>query len=327
MEEFSRERLDKIIHTWPGQFVVSLWKDDKLKVLYFSADLRKLTGMEESRFKSVAAEDALQFIQEGDRPLVASLACQAARGEGDVKFTYRLIRGRGFVWVNGVTRAIASLDGCPVLLSVFAGEPERQTQRSLLDCANISLIVVDRSSYEILYANEMARSLNPESGFCGLSCFQFLFDRSAPCPWCGIPGLSGGNTTTEQLLPHAGKWCKIVFSPVDWHGRAAVSVSAVDISEAVKRQQSLEFDRSSLRKIVDNLPVGICVRRLVDGKVVSCDVNPPLLQMLPVHGKTGDEAERRFFNSRSGHPLIAGGHCAEAQPTGQHCGAYLLPEW
>ncbi len=80
--------------------------------------------------------------------------------------------------------------------------------------------------------------------------------------------------------PVRDQWLNLSCKAMRWHGREAVALYAVDVTEEKKRQISAEIDRKSLELLVSNTPIGIGVCTTREGRVIPLAVNDRFGELL-----------------------------------------------
>ena len=319
--EWNEAMIAAVARANPGDFAIYQLRDGALRTLYRSESLPGLSGMDEAEYRALTAEDAGRIVLEGDRPQVAArLSAFAALPEGtDVSLAYRIAhKTRGFAWILAKARVIGKLDGCPLIAAAFhSGAFGSDDYERLLDCLEGITYVIDRHTYELLYANGTAMRTWDRIDFSGKTCYRHICGREKPCPWCSVPLMKNGFYHTDASYSETlGRWFRIDCRDVDWFGREAVAVYGSDVTEQFERQRSLELDKHSLEATVDNLPVGIGVCRIEkNGKIEVLAINPLIHELLGV-GREGFASADREMLSRV-HPDDRAGLLAEMRRCAQ----------
>lgn len=285
--EFNRQRLTDIVSGNPGEFAVYKINDGKLNLLYCSPKLSETFGMSMEAYTKLAETDAVDVVLESDRPHVRMLIEKVSRGEitEDLDLNYRIKRGDGsLLWVHSRVRVLGMMEGCPVLTILFLNTSlESEGHAFLLDQCSAGVFVVDSESFELLYANSTLRHLQGREDYFGCRCFQFMYGRDRPCPWCPLPSLRYGPVHIEEFhVPGKDLWYRFDLEKMNWYGHRAVAVNMVDISREKLKQTSLEHDKSGLEKIIRYVPVGLSVCEVKGGAITSGVINQGAAKLLGI---------------------------------------------
>jgi PAS domain-containing protein len=286
--ELTESLLSLIAQSNPGAYAIYRVDGGKMTALFRADSLPAISGMTPEEYAACTQDDAAAIILPADRAQVAALLAALLADGKDADFTYRILhKTQGSVWVHATARLLGTLNGVPVLIVVFGSTTyEAEEHAFLLSHSADSVYVVDRESRELLYANEPALRAWGKGDYSGLRCYEYVHGASQLCPWCSIPKMRHGETHQNACYdPACDRWFSIDCIEMNWHGRPAVAVYGADITERIRRQQSLELDKKSLDTIINNIPVGVGVCELQGEKIRSTSVNPQLTEML---GMTAD---------------------------------------
>ena len=295
--EFKQTDLDYLIRTYPGDYAVYRLGSAGLSPLYTSPGLPALSEMDEEEYRAVTGENAVNIVFSGDRAAVeANLTALLAgpQNAGDVDFTYRILhKTLGFVWMNARARIIGEQDGEPVVLIIFHSSAfGAREQADLLSEAIACIYVVDRETRELLYLNEPAIRAFGHGDYAGCRCYRYVCGFDAPCPWCSLERMENGRSREDEFyMPGADRWMQVKCREMDWFGHKAVAVYSIDITEQKKRQTSLEIDKKSLETIVNNLPVGVAVCQMEEGKALTMAINPQFRDLLELRDESSGVAD------------------------------------
>ena len=246
----------------PGDVAIYQIADGKLLALYYAKSLPEMSGMDPDEYAEAIRQDAAALIRESDRGAVAARLDAMLRTGRDGDFTYRVFhKTYGHIWIHACGRIIGSLDGYPVLMVSYSRtSAESVGHAQLLDLSSAIQYVVDRDSYELLFANKTAVRCSGRGNAEGRRCYEYVNGRSEPCPWCSIPQMRNGIFHTDAAYaPQQKRWLSIDCRDIDWYGRKAVAVYAADVTEQQQRQQSIEADRNNLDALLGKIPGGVAV--------------------------------------------------------------------
>lgn len=179
--EFGEQDLQRIIRLNPGDYAVYELQNGTLRTLYASPELPGHSGMTAEEYRQLTCEDALNLVVENDLPYVRARLAEAAGGnQRDFDDTYRVKhKARGFVWIHARVRLIGQIGGCPVLLAVFQNSSSESAEYALLlDRLKSKVYVVEKGSYELLYANQFALQSWGHGNYSGRTCYNYIAGRS-----------------------------------------------------------------------------------------------------------------------------------------------------
>lgn len=301
MQKKLDDRILKIIaDSNPGDFAIYQVDNGRLSSLIVSDGLAELSGMTQEEYNILTRDDAAAVILKADLPQVNSRlgALLTEKEDADADITYRILhKSLGHIWVHARGRVIGTRDGLPVLLVTYSrSSAEAAGQSRLLDLTTVILYVIDKDTYEILFANETAMQFWGHGDYAGETCFRYVNGQLAPCPWCSVPLLENGSCHVNAAYsPEQNKWFSIDCREIDWYGHAAVAVYARDITEQQQQQQQIRTDRDNLDAILGNIPGGVAVFFACDGRIQLDYTNNGFYELH--HGS------RKYWNSISDNPL------------------------
>ena len=254
--------LKTIAESDPGDFGIYKIEDGRLVQLFSSGTLHYLSGMSEEEYERITGDDAAAVIIPQDRPEIARRIGEMLTGGGDQDFTYRIVhKDSGFVWVHARGRILGMYDGAPALMVSYSGTTSEAEKHSvLLDNTSSVIYVIDKSTYELLYANKVALKLWGATDYVGKPCYKFINGKDSPCEWCSVPQLKDGACHADaSYSPIQNMWFSVDCRDMDWHGRAATAIYCRDITRQQKHQQRIELDRNNLNTMLGSIPGGVAV--------------------------------------------------------------------
>lgn len=269
-----------------GDFGIFLWKDGVLKTVFLTPRTLEKLSLSEEDFQRLTASDAIGFFYRSDREKARDFFSSVAKQKDSSKEKeagLRIVSPKSaFCWAEVTLRyAGEGKEGSLVLAAFALYGLELDGTNALLNHAVGAFYVVDPKTYEVLYINQTG--VNAWGGYeaKGQPCFRHL-NRLTPCPWCGVPELKGRNYLQHpaHFIPEENRWASATYRRVQFFGREAVSVNTIDLTEEKTKQISLQFDRDNINGIINNVPVGVLVAEMKDGKVLSLSTNPLVRDML-----------------------------------------------
>jgi len=126
-------------------------------------------------------------------------------------------------------------------------ESEKRKLEAVVDGMAESIYIVDRNhNLQLAHAGEHFASMEDNANPLGEKCYELIFQRELPCPWCGLDSIfeSGG---IVRKLAHIDdesggeRYCQVTFSPwSDDQGRVSAGIClVVDITAQRKMEQQM----------------------------------------------------------------------------------------
>ena len=235
--------------------------DGGVVTLYFSPGIPALSGRTPEEYRREVAVSALDAVMADDRENLRSFFRLAGR---DHECYYRLWnrdRSKGFAWMHIKGRRLGELDGCPVTLVIFLNSSqESELYQSLLDHANSKIMVVDRASRKILYANT-AMLDGADINYADTKCYEFRSKNTDRCADCLINRLKGPGEVCEQdYEDESDGSCEHVAAEfINWCGREACVLYVDDVTS--RKQAGLRYE-NALRDLLSASPHTLTAFRL-----------------------------------------------------------------
>ena len=244
--EISDEMLRHFAALSPGDCAVyHVLRGGALETLYLSENVPSLLEMTREEYLAITARDAMDLTLPADRRGLQEATAACVRTGEPFDYYYRVFhRRKGFEWVHVHAHICGEMDGTPLILALFSNmTAEGSIFQQLLDASDRKVLVIDRVSRDILYANEPAaqddagvvRSLLDQT------CYGFLHGFDAPCKNCILQ--SGSEESSEEVRfdEDTGKWEHLTRRFVSWCGHSAMFVCIKDIT--AERCAELEIER------------------------------------------------------------------------------------
>jgi len=121
--------------------------------------------------------------------------------------------------------------------------PDSGEYEFLLDHIGISVYVIDKESYELLYINGTALRASGNRSYSNKRCFRYFNGLDEPCPWCSLPIMKDGyGHVDENYVPSLDHWYRHDVRDIKWHGHDAAAFYITNITDQ-KRRQMLDEER------------------------------------------------------------------------------------
>jgi len=302
--EINQHVFNGIIQSVPGDFAFYRIIDGKFNIVYMSPQLATLSGMTTAEYVAKAGQDAIVMVVSGDRDYVTSSINSCMEGRHDADLTYRIYHKKnGFIWIHAKMRIIGTWLGNPLLMVIFQNtSAETEKFADIIDHFNGIIYVIDEKSHELLYANDLALQgvAADVVDYSSHKCYELFCQRNSPCPWCSVPKIVQRRFHGDMCyVEHFDKWFRIDCYAIQWFGHDAVVIYAVDVTEQQRKRQDLEFDKSALQEIINNLPVGVGVQLFKDGQTLLHIENTHTRELLGL--PKGYKDEQKYSLARQIH--------------------------
>lgn len=165
---------------------------------------------------------------------------------------------------------------------------------AVLDNAPIAIYVSAVDTWELLYANQAARSLLlKEQSDHKIACYQAAgFDK--PCPFCHADNMSSIEFTVREFH-HAvlGRDYQLSGRIIDWAGKPAHIEYIMDITEKKKEEARSKALQEELAATFTSIPCGLGVYRYSGGEISPVFHNPAFYEIMGYSRKHMDDLEKK----------------------------------
>ena len=243
--ELTEQDLNFLERVTPGNAAIYRLNGEKFETLCISPSLPALNGMAMEEYRKLSGDDASLLVFPPDRAALMSAVQQSLRTGETLECNFRAVHAQlGLSWTHVSARGCGEMDGCPVFLAIYTNaSAETDIYQSILDHTDRKVYVYDRDTYEILFANRAARGCGRRPGkpYHGSKCYEYLFDRTAPCEECFMRSHAQGSASgIDRFSPERCAWERLTGNPVDWCGHDAFVQYIDDVTDSRKRQRELE---------------------------------------------------------------------------------------
>ncbi len=272
--ELTEEQLELLEKATPGMMALYRIRKDRVETYYASPELPALNGMSSSEYAELTGRDASSIVVSSDLHDLMAAVQDCIKTGKPLRHFYRVKhKTRGFDWVHANARLCGTYKGDPILLTVFANAAvESEIYQTLLDNSKTLIYVCDTKSFEILYANRIARQSfgrqildNPQG-----KCYELIGGRSAPCVHCLMnTGKNAEGRSIERYNEMAKKWEKAVGQHIEWCGHSAFVQYIDDISEEKAIHKQIEDSERRYEIAVEGAELGVWEYHIKTRQIVS----------------------------------------------------------
>jgi len=180
-------------------------------------------------------------------------------------------------------------------------QTEYDSMMSLLDNTDRRIYVMDRYTWEILYANKTTLADKPSTDYKGHTCYEFVRGENAPCPGCVSLSVNNIPVDVDWHDVARDKYYHVHAVPLIWDGHDAIAQFITDTTVLKRENSSLELKGRNLENLVNNIPAGVVVFQRRDGAFQRIAASPHLAKIL---GLTLDEVSSETYEEfcRTVHP-------------------------
>jgi len=216
-----------------------------LETLFLSENIPDLLGMTREEYLKITEKDAMDLALPQDREALTAATLETIANGGKLDHYYRVYSNKkGFEWVHVDAHVCGEMDSDTVIIARFANiSREGNIFEMILDNSDRMTIVVERSSYEVLYANEKILNSRYFEGksMLDLKCYSLLRGRACPCEDCFELAYEDREmherySYDEQM----GRWSLVTWKNVGWCGRESVIIYIKDVTEEKNNEISLD---------------------------------------------------------------------------------------
>ncbi|MFR1724898.1 PAS domain-containing protein [Emergencia timonensis] len=255
--------LNHLINSIPGGIASFRVEENLFLPAFFSDGMIDLVGYSREECEKLAREDLLSIVYDPDQTRVAE-AVKNALISGDVlDLSFRLCQKDGtLIWVRLNGRRIGPLLEKAKFYAVFTGmSTEARLFQSIANETTDGVYVIDKESYELLYANESKTLFREGPHSVGQKCYTALHGKNAPCAFCTLRNHLPDGEEHEINIDGTEKFYTARFIETDWSGIPAYVQYIRDVTEEVKTRNEKERLEQYFQTVIQNLPGGVAVIR------------------------------------------------------------------
>lgn len=325
--EISRRTIERIASVIPGDCAVySTAKDGVVRTLYYSPGIPALSGRTPEEYEREVAVCALDAVVADDRNNLRAFFSGATEEQECYYRLWNRDKSKGFTWIHVKGRTLGEMDGCPVTLVIFLNSTrEAVLYQTLLDHANSKIMVVDRASRKILYANTPVLG-GQGIGYADAKCYELKNKQTGPCADCIIDKLQNAGEIREEEFENKkdGVYEHVSAEFINWCGREACVLCTYDVTSQKLAEKRYE---SALHELLSVSPHTLCAFRL---NLTKNDCGHPygisrrIKKLLQAETADGlfenaanlieDEDEKKLFRAKfSRHLLLNAFGCGETR--------------
>lgn len=255
--------LDRLINLIPGGIASYKVRNGIFTPVFYSDGVMELTGHTREEYNQFTSQNALDVIYGADRERVGK-AVRAALISGEVlEVSYRTYHKNGsLIWIHLNGRRVGPVAEVMKFYAVFTSmAAETHLYESIAKETADGVYVIDKASYELLYANESKNMFMKEPDCIGKKCYEALHHKSEPCEFCTLSCYGADGTEHEMPVKGTDHFYNTRFKETDWNGIPAYIKYVRDVTEEVRTRREKERLETYFETVVKNLPGGVAVIR------------------------------------------------------------------
>ena len=130
---------------------------------------------------------------------------------------------------------------------------------TLLDYSSAYVYISSRASLKIEYINKTARQRFHAEADGHTTCYNAVFGRTTPCPWCPIQQIKNGTFFKDLYVAETKQWFNFNMHTSILNGKEVVAAYVREVTQL--KSEELQFDKTLQDLLVVN-PQALCAFRL-----------------------------------------------------------------
>lgn len=153
-----------------------------------------------------------------------------------------------FVDVNKITRNTATL-----------AHLDAQSLAALLNYSSAYVYIINKQNFIIEYINKTAQQRFNAYADGNTTCYNAIFGRTTPCPWCPVKQMHGGTFFQDLFIPDTRQWFNFNMHTTTLNEKTVIAAYVRDVTNL--KNKELQFDKILQDLLVVN-PQALCAFRL-----------------------------------------------------------------
>ncbi|MCB7305238.1 PAS domain-containing protein [Bariatricus massiliensis] len=253
--------LDHLVNSIPGGIASYQIEESRISLTYFSDGVASLTGHTREEYEQIVRQDMPGIVYSCDKERVkAALKTALESGETmDISFRVWHKEGR-LIWIHLNARRMGPRAGNMKFYAVYTGmSGESHLMQAISNETAEGIYVIDKSNYDLLYANE-ASGLFLEGRDCvGQKCYAALHGKDAPCEFCTLQNHAPDGKEHVMKIEETGRYYSTRFRETNWNGLEAYVRSVREITDEVLSRMEKERLEKYFQTVLQHLPGGVAV--------------------------------------------------------------------
>lgn len=253
--------MDHLVNSIPGGIASYRVEGERFIPTFCSDGVMRLSGHTRQEFLELVGNDAIGTVYEPDRERVLEAAMAALRSGESLDISYRMRHKEGnLIWVHLNGRRMGPLSESTRFYAVFTGmSAEARLFQNIANETADGIYVIDRESYELLYANESHQLFAKRQDCLGKKCYAALHGKDAPCEFCTLKAHLPDGEEHPMSIGGTDRFYATRFRETDWNGIPAYVKYIRDITAEMRTRREKERLEIYFQTVVKYLPGGVSV--------------------------------------------------------------------
>lgn len=141
----------------------------------------------------------------------------------------------------------------PKLLSDWTNTMDNYDFRGILDETNQLIQISDINTFEVLYANKPATTVDSECNipYQGRTCYEYMMGLNEPCDFCPLRQMAEDEDGSIMEVDNGEQIYEIKVIRLKWEGHDAFAEYVSDITAADRARQIYRYE---LERLLDSIP-------------------------------------------------------------------------
>ncbi|NCD04007.1 MAG: PAS domain S-box protein [Clostridia bacterium] len=291
--------LAHLVNALPGG--VAIYRIGKtVETLYSSDGVPRLSGRTMAEYKEWVKGDILgNVVFEDDLPEVRQAVYDAVSKNESLNITYRIEHKNGeLIWIQLTANKIKEENGAKIYYAIYTKPTEEAAlYQSLIEDATVAVLVMEKATDKILYANGAWRKIEDipqEQIIIGRRINDVVPERQVVIPSEEKDLLNTEGYREMHKIRQDGTCLLINGRMVQWNG---IDSYIFYISDETREYNQ----RQQLQTLIDKVPGGVAIYEIIDGKISLNYINNSYYQM--VGFRRGERENYLGFNTLNAvHP-------------------------
>ena len=244
--EYTLDQLNKILKNSLGTIVIYGINGTNVMPLLFTPSAPAFSGLTAEEYKHLYGKDAVTMVAPRDLPLLQEKITETLAGQGEQRVIFRIYhKTKGFAWIHMIMKLLGTYQGKPVILGSFSDVTNiLSASNLLLDNSNQMIYVIERDSYDLLFANAVAQRNKTCSPKMGQTCYAYVRGNKAPCANCIVNQMKGEEPLeTEWYDAYRNKYYEVKGVPMTFFGKKAYAFFIDDLTQHRDLEQALAEEK------------------------------------------------------------------------------------
>ena len=248
--EYTFQQLEMLIQSAAGNVVIYEARDGGFAPLLYTKNVPAFSGLTEDEYLALYGKDAAAVVSAADMAELTVKLKKLLAGAGDQEALYRTFhKTKGFVWTHVYFKLLGTCEGVPVFMGNFMDvSATTAAPDMLLDNSDQKIYVIERGTYDLLYANCVAQADKTSVPKIGQTCYQYVRGLDAPCANCVVRQLRGETpleTTWRDKV--RGKSYEVKAVPMNFFGKQAYAFFIDDLTKHLDLEEQLRQEQEKYR--------------------------------------------------------------------------------